>query len=340
VRAVPRRRPHISILLPAFDAETTLPACLRSVARQSFRDWECIVIDDGSGDRTAAIAAAVARTDNRIRVLRIGRRGLVCALNAGLELCRGRYVARMDADDLMHRLRLEEQAGLLDRRPELAAVGCRVRLFPRAALADGYRAYESWLNSIESPEDVRREAFVECPVAHPTLLARREWIAEAGYRDRGWPEDYDLVLRALAAGRRIAVLPRRRLLWRHGPQRLSRTDPAYGIDRFTACKAHFLAAGFLARTERYTLWGYGSTARALRRALLEHGKHPGQIVEMHPRRLGNRIHGALVVPPAALRHLSRRPLVVSVAGATPRRLIRDALRRLDYHEPHDFVCAA
>jgi len=340
VRTVPDGRPQVSILLPAFDAETTLPACLRSVIRQSSSDWECVVIDDGSGDRTAAISAAVARADDRIRLLRVGRRGLVGALNAGLELCRGRYVARMDADDLMHRLRLEQQAELLDRRPDLAAVGCRVRLFPRGALADGYRAYETWLNGIESPADVRREAFVECPVAHPTLMARREWIAEAGYRDRGWPEDYDLVLRALAEGRRIAVLPQRRLLWRHGPRRLSRTDPAYGIDRFTACKANFLAAGFLANTERYTLWGYGSTGRALRRALLEHGKLPQQIVEMHPRRLGNRIHGALVVPPAALRQLPRLPLVVSVAGATPRRLIRDALLCLDYHEPHDFVCAA
>jgi len=317
-----------------------LAACLRSTLRQTEKNWECVVVDDGSSDGTLACARGFARADGRFVVVAREHEGLVATLNAGLRRCRGRYVARMDADDLMHSRRLEEQADLLDRDETLAAAGCHVRVFPRNGMTDGYRAYERWLNGVDSPEAVRREAFVECPVAHPSLVVRRERLLAEGYRERGWPEDYDLILRLLSSGRRIGVVPRRRLLWRDGPDRLSRTDPSYAIERFTACKASFLAESFLARSERYILWGYGGTGRSLRRELERLGKTPEYIVEMHPRRLGNRIHGALVVPPDELRRIPRLPLVVSVAGEGPRELIRAALARLDFEETRDFVCAA
>ncbi|HYY04944.1 MAG TPA: glycosyltransferase family 2 protein [Candidatus Limnocylindria bacterium] len=333
-------RPEISILLPAYQAEATLDACLRSVARQSEPRWECIVVDDGSTDTTRAVAERFAAGDGRFHVLATPHRGLVAALNTGLEGCRGRVVARMDADDVMHRERLGAQLRALDAAPGLAAVGCHVRLFPRARLTDGLRAYERWLAGIDSPRGVRAEAFVECPVAHPTLMARAEVLGRAGYRDAGWPEDYDLVLRLLAEGHEIGVVPRRLLAWRDGPWRLWRAAAAYRLERFTACKAAFLAAHFLAATERYVLWGYGPTGRALRRALLAHGKRPSHVVEVHPGRLGNTIHGAPVISIEELRAQPRRPLVAAVAGEGPRREIRDALSAIGLRETQDFVCAA
>ncbi|UCE87193.1 MAG: glycosyltransferase family 2 protein, partial [Deltaproteobacteria bacterium] len=318
-------RPRVSVLLPAWNAEATLPAALMSVMRQTETRWECIVVDDGSRDTTLDIARRFAARDARIRVLELPHRGLVPALRAGLEACRGRTVARMDADDLMHRERLRAQLAWLRAHPDLGAVGCHVRLFPRARLREGLREYERWLNAIDSPERVRREAFVECPVAHPTLAIRRALLETFGYRDRGWPEDYDLVLRLLGAGHAIGVVPRRLVAWRDRAERLSRTSDRYAIERFTACKAEFLAAGFLAGSERYVLWGYGGTGKALRRALLAHGRRPAHIVELHPGRLGERIHGAPVIPPHELTRVTRRPVVVSVAGETARSEIRAEL---------------
>jgi glycosyltransferase involved in cell wall biosynthesis len=332
--------PPVSILLPAHDAEATLDACLRSVARQSEPRWECIVVDDGSTDGTRAVAERFAAGDRRFRVVATPHRGLVAALAAGLARCRGRVVARMDADDVMHRERLAAQLRALDAEPGLAAVGCHVRLFPRARLTDGLRAYERWLDGIDSPERVRAEAFVECPVAHPTLMVRAEVLRRAGYRDAGWPEDYDLVLRLLAQGHEIGVVPRRLLAWRDGPRRLWRAGDAYRLERFTACKTAFLAAHFLADTDRYVLWGYGPTGRSLRRALLGHGKWPSHVVEVHPGRLGNTIHGAPVISVEELRAHPRRPLIAAVAGARPRQEIRDALSAIGFRETRDFVCAA
>src|SRR5690606_33553161 len=105
---------------------------------------------------------------------------------------RGELIARMDADDVAEPDRLERQVAWLEARPDHAGCGTRVRYFPRASVRDGARRYEAWLNGIESAADVERDAFVECPVAHPTLMLRRAaLVAAGGYRDAGWPEDYD-----------------------------------------------------------------------------------------------------------------------------------------------------
>jgi glycosyltransferase involved in cell wall biosynthesis len=161
-----RAAPRISVLLPVWTAAATLPACLASLRRQTETSWECALVDDGSTDASLALARACAARDARIEVLARPHLGLVAALNAGLERCRGRLVARMDADDVMHRERLAVQAAALDATPALAAIACHPRLFPSAALGPGMRAYGRWLCSIDSPARVREEAFVECPVAH------------------------------------------------------------------------------------------------------------------------------------------------------------------------------
>jgi glycosyltransferase involved in cell wall biosynthesis len=149
-------RPAILVLLPAFDAEAALAAALRSVQRQSERDWECLIVDDGSRDGSARIAAELAQSDGRFRLLRGEHAGIVPALNRGLSACRGELVARLDADDLMQRRRLELQRRALREGPELAGVGCHVRLFPRAVMTQGLRDCEAWLCSIQSAEDVER----------------------------------------------------------------------------------------------------------------------------------------------------------------------------------------
>ena len=332
--------PLVSILLPAFNATATLPLCLRSIARQRERRWECVLVDDGSDDDTLACANAHAAHDARFVVVARRHEGLVAVLNVGLEHCRGRYIARMDADDVMHSQRLAAQVAALDAAPELAGVGSHVRIWPRHHLQAGWRAYERWLNSIDSAPQVRAEAFVECPIVHPTLMMRRDILVQFGYRACDWPEDYDLLLRLLAAGHDIGIVPRRLLGWRDSAQRLTRTSARYAIDRFAPCKAAFLAAHFLARRDTYILWGFGHTGRALHRALLAHGKRLAYLVDVHPGRLGNWIHGAAVIDPDALPRVPRLPVVASVAGEKARREIRAAMVQMGFEETRDFVCAA
>jgi glycosyltransferase involved in cell wall biosynthesis len=332
--------PAISVLIPAYDAAHTLASALGSVQRQSETDWEAIVVDDGSADRTPEIAAAFARKDARVRLIERAHGGIVAALQAGISQCRAPLIARFDVDDLMSRRRLELQRAALAHNPSLVAVGSHVRLFPRATLREGRLRYEHWLRSIRTPEQVEREAFVECPIAHPTLLIRRSALLDFGYRDRGWPEDYDLVLRILQSGQRIGVVPRRLLHWRDSAGRLSRTSESYSLAAFVECKAEFLASGLLAASDRYLLWGFGDTGKALANALARRGKHPEAIIELHPGRLGQLIRGVPVVPPSILRGGCPRPLIVSVAGVGPRTEIRQALTAMGFCELRDYVCAA
>ncbi|MBW2240611.1 MAG: glycosyltransferase family 2 protein [Deltaproteobacteria bacterium] len=334
------REPLVSVLLPFRDAAKTVEAAVRSVLRQSEARLECIAIDDGSRDDGPGRVAALAASDSRIRLLRADRLGLVPALTRGVSACRGPFIARMDADDWMRRRRLARQLEALEANPGLGAVGCHVRIFPRETLSDGMRKYEAWLNSLETETDIHRNAFIECPIAHPTWLVRRGLLGETGYRDNEWPEDYDLLLRWREAGHRLGVVPERLHGWRDGPDRLSRRSPRYRPDRFVACKASFLARGFLAGRNDYILWGFGDTGRALSRELRGHGKHPSAIIELHPGRLGQRIHDAPVVAPEALPSLPRLPLLVSVAGAGPRAEIRAALAEMGFEEAQDFLCTA
>jgi glycosyltransferase involved in cell wall biosynthesis len=305
-----------------------------------------VLVDDGSTDGSRALLQRCAALDPRWRVYPIEHRGIVGALQYGLERCRGQYVARMDADDIMHSQRLAAQLALLEAQPELVGAGCHVRGFGASpGRRQARRAYERWLNSLRDPSDVARECFIECPLAHPTWMLRRAAFQRFGYRDMGWPEDYDLLLRLLGAGQALGVVPRRLLLWRDSPERLSRRSESYAESRFVAAKAYHLARSWLARHPRYVLWGYGETGRALCRALQQHDRHPQAIVEVHPGRLGQRIQGAPVIGPERLLEARRGPegalpIVVSVARSSPRGLVRAALERLGLREQHDFVCAA
>jgi glycosyltransferase involved in cell wall biosynthesis len=335
------RAPLVSILMPVRDAATTLPSALRSIARQTLGDFECVAVDDGSSDVTHAVLERWAQLDTRFQVVRTARAGIVSALNTGLAACRGRFIARMDADDRMHRDRLFRQLQALDADPSLAGVGCHVRLFPRAGQKAGRATYAAWLNSLRSAAELSRDRFVECPLAHPTLFLRSEVLVRFGYRELGWAEDYDLVLRVLAAGERLGVVTEALLDWRDSATRLSRTSPVYAQTRFVACKAAFLHDSWL-DSSGYVLWGYGDTGRALCRALAELGRRPTHIVELHPGRIGQRVAGALVIRPEALLGLEPRPsrIVVSVASAGARAEIRASLANLGFVEERDYVCAA
>lgn len=332
--------PRVSVLVPVYDAAATLRPALESIRRQTFSDFECVVVDDGSRDRSAEIVASFARDDRRFVLLRQEHTGIVGALRLGLAACSGRYVARMDADDLSHRSRLETQVRFLESRPELAAVGAHVWLFPRFSLSEGLLAYEHWLCSLSDAESVARDAFIESPIVHPTLCIRRPVLEAHGYREQGWPQDYDLVLRLLAAGEALAVVPARLLGWRDGPARLTRTADYTRQARIVACKAHFLASGFLAGSELYTLWGYGDTGRALAQALEVEGKRVQAIVELHPRRVGQQIRGAPVFFPKDLPSAFRNRVIACVAGAAPRAEARARAQALGLVEGRDFVVAA
>jgi len=334
-------QPRISVLLPCRDAADVVRDAATSLSAQSFEDFEVVAVDDGSVDDTWGLLLAWAARDRRVRPLRRPRLGLIPALTAAQAYARGDLVARMDADDVAAPDRLELQDGLLRERPDVSACGTHVRYFPPELVRNGALRYQRWLNSLASPESVAREIFVECPLAHPSLLARRAaLLAVGGYRDVGWPEDYDLVLRLWAAGRRLAVVPRVLLEWREAPARISRVHSRYSPAAFRRCKVHFLARTLAVGRKGVVVWGAGPVGKAFARELMGQGVKLRAFVDLDPRKIGQDVYGVRVVPPADIGRFRGALAVAAVGTPGGRTEVRASLDAAGWREMTDYCAVA
>ncbi len=337
--------PSVSILLPIYNAGATLSQAINSLLRQRFTDFELIATDDGSQDGSANLLQQFAARDARIRPLFPGRQGLVQTLNTGLQQARGSLIARMDADDIAHPDRLGLQQEYLQQHPDIAAVGSHIRCFPVSGVAEGFRVYESWLNSLTTPEDIARDIYIESPLVHPSVMIRRETLqAAGGYQDLGWPEDYDLWLRLHLAGERFAKIPRILLFWREGETRLTRQDSRYSVENFLRTKAHYLRLGPLAHRPETMIWGSGQMGRRLSKHLQREGVHILAFVDIDPKKIGNTRRGAPIISPEELPKTwqsAGKPLILAaVPSRGARDLIRTRLSNMAMVEGLHFICTA
>jgi glycosyltransferase involved in cell wall biosynthesis len=189
----------LSCLIPVYNGEAFLPAAIESVLGQSYRDFEVIVVDDGSVDRSAEIIAGYADRDPRVQLHSKPNGGIVSALNFGLGKCSGELVARMDADDIALPTRFQVQVDEFARRPDAVAVG---------GLIQSIDEHGQGISAPGSPSRVtetRLDIFppVVANVQHSAGTFRRAALnAVGGYR-RTFPhaEDYDLYLRLASHGR-------------------------------------------------------------------------------------------------------------------------------------------
>jgi glycosyltransferase involved in cell wall biosynthesis len=208
--------PLVTVLLATHDDARYLPAAVESVLGQTLEDLELLVIDDASTDSTPELLEAVK--DPRLRVLRNEvRRGLAFSLNRGLDLAEGRYVARLDADDVALPERLERQLGQL-RETGVAALGTAVRDIDEAGRTG--RLHQMPVGT----RAVRWHALFSSPFFHPTVLVDRELLDRHHLRyDRSFheSEDYDLWTRLLATGAEGGNVPDPLVLKRVHPDQAS-----------------------------------------------------------------------------------------------------------------------
>ena len=285
---------RIAIVMPVFNAATALRAALDSAMRQTVGDFEAVVVDDGSTDDTPALLEEAARHDGRIRVIRQDHQGIVAALNRGIEASTGELIARMDADDLCDPRRLELQSSHLSAHPETGLVSCRVDFGGDRAAAAGYARYVDWTNSLLVHEQIALNRFRESPLAHPSVMFRRELVARyGGYRDGDFPEDYELWLRWLDAGVRMGKCPETLLTWNDPPGRLSRAHDRYSPGNFWRIKAQYLARWLAANNPhhpRVIAVGSGRVTRRRVDRLMERGVEIVAYADLDPAKVG-RVHG-------------------------------------------------
>lgn len=194
------RQPTVSIVLPVYNGSATLAAAIRSLLLQTFHDWELLIIDDASSDDSLAVAQSFA--DQRIRVRSHQQNmNLPNTLNEGVALARGRYIARMDQDDIAFPDRLSLQVAYLDDHPEVDLVGTAAVIFSDNGTCQGC------LQVAVTHQEITRRPWNGIPLPHPTWMGKQEWFRRHPYDSRAArAEDQDLLLRSHMTSR-FACLP-------------------------------------------------------------------------------------------------------------------------------------
>lgn len=182
-------QPKISVVLPVYNGAKYIAEAVHSVLRQTEKNFELLLIDDGSTDETVSIIKSIP--DERIRLFEQKHFGLVTQLNFGIESARSEFIARMDADDMIAPERLENQLYFLLQNPEIGVVGSAFIDIDDSRNRYGVQRYP------EHDKEIKDALPVYCPILHPSVMYRKSIIQSVnGYMENCFPaEDLDLWLR-------------------------------------------------------------------------------------------------------------------------------------------------
>lgn len=330
---------RVSVLLPFRNSAETLDAAIASIAAQTFSYWELLLIDNANKDGSTIVAQRWADRDPRIILVEEPNLGIAHALNTGLAHAQGKYIARMDADDVSHPERMAQQVAYLEAHPEIGVLGTRTAFVSTMQESRGMQAFVDWQNAILSPHEHYVKRFVDAPLAHPTVMFRRELVDLHGSYDTGpLPEDHELWLRWMDAGVRFAKLPVALLTWNDHAQRLSRTHPNYSVDAFFSIKVKWLARWMKRKLNGRAVIVAGTSILCQQRAALL--EQVGIAVEAYTDVKGHGVPGRTFIPHDQLPPAGAALIVSFISQRGTGDRIAAFLRGRGLVEGEDFILAA
>lgn len=193
--------PLVSVIMPVWNGERYLKEAADSILSQTFKEFEFIILDDGSTDSTPEILSTLAERDQRVRIIRLDHEGIVAALNRGISEAKAEWIARMDCDDISHPQRLEKQWTAVQGKPK--AVLCHTHTHivgdPEFVTPAG--------RFIRSKALLALRLCFQCPIIHPTVMFRKSTVLECGgyLPEERHAEDYGLWGRLLLAGEVVGI---------------------------------------------------------------------------------------------------------------------------------------
>lgn len=294
----------ISVILPVFNAVHTIERAVRSILNQTFTEFELIIVNDGSTDGTTDIIKRLQLSDSRIKLYHLKHGGIARALNFAIKMSSGRYIARMDADDISLPERLQLQYEYLQKHPQVGLVSCLVNYKGNANENEGYAQHVTWTNTITSHEQVLLKRFQESPFAHPSVCFKKLLVNQfGGYAEGNLPEDYELWLRWLHHGVAMQKVNQHLIDWHDLPHRLSRTHRHYNSENFYRIKAKYLKH-YLEKTFNQTLpdlwiWGAGRVINNRVKPLISMGLSISKYIDVKDRKTddGRFIHFSEIPAP-------------------------------------------
>lgn len=187
-----KKEPLISIIMPVYNAGRFLSACLDSIQAQTHRNWELIAIDDGSKDDSYQILKDYAQKDKRVRIFRNAKNlGGPTTANRAINLTRSKWIARMDADDIMRPNRLATQLKALQEHPSVVLIGSQCNLIDKAGRKTGKKLFPT------CPKEIFNMLFWACPVQQPSIMVNAHKLPDMfrWYGDVKICEEIDFLIR-------------------------------------------------------------------------------------------------------------------------------------------------
>lgn len=256
--------------MPVKNAALFLDECIDSIISQSYSNWELLAINDHSTDDTLQILKRFSALDSRITVLNNHRNGIIEALKTGYNVSKGELITRMDADDIMPKIKLDKLQKLLITSGKGFVASGLVKYFSEKPLGNGYIKYEQWLNKLSSRDLNYSEIYKECTIPSPCwMMWKEDFELCGGFNSDTYPEDYDLAFRMYQNKMHPTCSKEILHLWRDSENRASRTDSNYKDNHFIPLKIkHFKDIDYNPNKQLY-LWGASKKGKEIAQALLK-----------------------------------------------------------------------
>jgi len=329
--------PKISIIIAARNTAPYIDLCLLSIQHQSFTDWECIVCDDHSDDETASVIQRFVQKDPRFKyVLSAGNR-LNPALQTAYPLSTGTWINRMDSDDIMPRRKLEIMITEAECRGKGHVIAGGTQHFAdKGEVADGFKRYDTWLNTVATEQRYRQDAYVECVLpSHCWLVHRDDFERVGGFKRNSYPEDYDLFFRYYQAGLRFIGLPYTLHYWRDRSERISRTWDEYKDNRYYDIKLKYFFKLDRDPNKTLAVWGAGRNGKDLVRRILSYEQDIRWFCD-NENKIGHIIYDIKIESSAVLSTKQDIQLLICVSSPSGKQEIQSFLDEFMYFPVTDY----
>jgi len=284
----------VSIIMPVKNEESFLDECLQSIICQTFTNWELIAINDNSEDKSYKILTHYSNKDNRIKIFNNTEYGIISALQLAYSKSEGKFITRMDADDIMSKDKLQILYNSIFNTELCVAVGKVSYFSTNKILNDGYKKYEKWLNKLTSNSNNFTEIYKECVIPSPCWMMRKTDFDKIGsFNSDIYPEDYDLAFRMYINNIKVIGNIKKIHYWRDHPNRASRNDINYSNNTFPIIKIKYFLLKDYDKTKTLILWGAGKKGKAIAMQLINKSIVFEWVTE-NPKKIGKNIYNKII----------------------------------------------
>ena len=253
--------------MPAKNAEKHLAECLDSIIKQTYTNWELLVVNDNSTDSTEGILKEYIDKEFRIVYFNNNGNGIIDALKLAYKNSKGNCISRMDSDDIMPENKLELMQEALVKNPNSLVTGY-IKYISDNELKAGYIYYQNWLNNLVDTNSHYKEIYKECVIPSPCWMVKKDIFEKCeAFNSETYPEDYDLTFRFYKNNISIISLKKELHIWRDHQERASRNDDNYSDNSFLDIKIKYFLKIDYNKNKTLVLWGASKRAKNTARLL-------------------------------------------------------------------------